>query len=377
MLLPLQSLCPLLSRDQALCHYPGFVELRPQEPATKPDLIDELDDNVENAWKRHFHWKQPATEIARLGCYFVQNVQLWAPGVAVHDNRLLTDGSETDRGTQSTLPDLHPDGFFDIATPIDRVIDRPILIADGVNYRIWGHFLVEYLPRFAIARELLGEFFDELVIPLPEAMPDWATELLSLTCGVRPEAILRYRPMEERLICPQAVIPTYCYSGQFTFHSFMADYFGRFRADAASATRKICISRGGGSIAGSSRKFPERQAFENLAAIFGYEVVHPEDMTIAEQIAIFAEAAIVVGEFGSGMHNALFSKPGTIVGCLGFWNPIQLHIGFVCEHRSVYLTRGCIWPDKDSHLFQLNISLDSLKSFFERIERITEAIVAS
>ncbi|MGI8424385.1 MAG: glycosyltransferase 61 family protein [Chloroflexota bacterium] len=40
----------------------------------------------------------------------------------------------------------------------------------------------------------------------------------------------------------------------------------------------------------------------------GFEVVHAERLTFAEQIRLFSEAAVVIGPHGSGMTNVLFAE---------------------------------------------------------------------
>jgi capsular polysaccharide biosynthesis protein len=43
------------------------------------------------------------------------------------------------------------------------------------------------------------------------------------------------------------------------------------------------------------------------------EIIEPLKVCIEAQIKLFSEASLVVGEFGSGMHNPLFSSPETQV----------------------------------------------------------------
>jgi len=66
-------------------------------------------------------------------------------------------------------------------------------------------------------------------------------------------------------------------------------------------------------------------------------VVYPEDCAFETQIGLFQNAVTVVGEFGSGLHNAIFSAPGTIVVALNWINPIQSRIARLRGHRIGYL----------------------------------------
>ncbi|WP_228119122.1 glycosyltransferase family 61 protein [Gluconobacter oxydans] len=104
----------------------------------------------------------------------------------------------------------------------------------------------------------------------------------------------------------------------------------------------------------------------------GYEIIHPEKFSLEEQIRIFSEAAAVVGEHGSGMHSTLFSSPGTVVGCLGFWNAVQLHIGYLMGHQNVYVTRNCKWPTPENNQYRIECTEEDLKSFFEKVDSLIQ-----
>lgn len=45
----------------------------------------------------------------------------------------------------------------------------------------------------------------------------------------------------------------------------------------------------------------------------GFETVHPETLGVAEQMELFAGAEAVLGSWGSGLTNLIFSPPGTLV----------------------------------------------------------------
>jgi hypothetical protein len=365
----LKRLHGLVTLQNGLRDWSGFVELSPEEKSVGPNRVYELSDHSES-WIYDFHWKRPAPKVDAVGCHFLRDVQLWAPSIVVHAGHLIGDGMITDYDNWKSAPALQEDGLFSIPRPIDRIIDRPMLIADGA-YSIWGHWIVDYLPRFAIARRLLGSFFDELVVPLPHNVPHWVVALLERICFVRPDNIIQYRPYAERLISDRAVVPSYAYSGEYTLHSFFRRFYRAQLPLISGPRRRICVSRSGPAVAHSNRKFPLRDCFEDMAKDRGYLVVQPETLSISEQIALFADASVVLGEHGSGMHSAVFSDPRTVIACIGFWNAIQLHIGYVCRHRNVYLTRGCIWPSDGQPDFQINVTEPSLVALFDQIDRLS------
>lgn len=51
---------------------------------------------------------------------------------------------------------------------------------------------------------------------------------------------------------------------------------------------------------------------EDAFASFGFRVMYPEEVKIERQLDCYANSEIIAGLSGSGMHNCLFSRPGTM-----------------------------------------------------------------
>lgn len=73
--------------------------------------------------------------------------------------------------------------------------------------------------------------------------------------------------------------------------------------------RRLYVSRG---EAGVRRLLNEEDILAMLESA-GYEVVHPERLSVGEQASLFAEASHVVGVHGAGLTNMVFMAPGTRV----------------------------------------------------------------
>ena len=85
-----------------------------------------------------------------------------------------------------------------------------------------------------------------------------------------------------------------------------------------SSTKKIYVSRrswihGDFSNIGTNyttrRKMVNEDAFVEMLTEHGYVEVFPETMTMKEKISLFKNAEKVIGAFGGGICNVLFSKP--------------------------------------------------------------------
>jgi capsular polysaccharide biosynthesis protein len=74
-------------------------------------------------------------------------------------------------------------------------------------------------------------------------------------------------------------------------------------------SRNIYVSRRGNP----KRIFRSEEKLEAVLRDRGFEIVRPETMPVREQIALFAESAVVVSCAGSTLINALYCSRGTVV----------------------------------------------------------------
>jgi hypothetical protein len=347
----------------ALAKWQGFGMLRPAEPSASSVPVHELVEGSDSTWHYRLPWRKPHSIVPALGCHFLTDIALWQPGVATHQGHFINDNSISAH-VALTYIEGKTATFTNPSLP-RRDIDRPALLIGGPGYLIWGHWLVEFLPTVAIARETLGPTFDDCVIPLPQDTPDWVVELLAHTCGVKPESIIRYHPHSEYLHLAKAVRPTFSFAGEYTFHSFTRTFYEGLRVKTNGPRKRLCVSRGNAPYA-DARPFPKRSKFEAFARERGFDIVHPETLSLPDQIALFGRAEMVIGEYGSGMHSTVFCNTDTIVGCVGRWNAAQMRLGELFHHQGVYLTRGCS-PPGESRALRLDVTEDDLASFVNRV----------
>jgi capsular polysaccharide biosynthesis protein len=110
------------------------------------------------------------------------------------------------------------------------------------------------------------------------------------------------------------------------------------RVDVGGGGRRVFVSRG---LRAGQRRVTNRAQIEAMAAEAGYEIVRPETLKLPEQIAMFAGAGRMVGEYGSGLHGAMFAPPGAVVCALrgtsrhpGF---LQSGLAQVCGQQAGYV----------------------------------------
>ena len=323
----------------------GFVQLVPGEVARLPPTFIPTADMPSQEWFAHTFLLTGSA--APLGCHFVRDATITGHGYVFLDDHLLVQdvylhGVAVEE--LKTQPHLLPSNA---GTRQVRTIDQPVLEILGPGSPVYGHWLVDFLPRAAIARETLGAAFDRMLIPLPNDLPEWTLALLEKFTGFKRENAVRYDPATEFLLCRKLCIPTFGHGSQsYFFHSFVRDFYTRFRKSQPDCrTRRICLSRRNfeHQTRGVLKGFKQRLYLETAAQARGLEIICPEELSFDQQVELFSNVGLVVGEFGSALHNTLFSAPRTIVGSVRYPNAVQTRIAGLMGQDVVYLI-----PDEET-----------------------------
>ena len=221
--------------------------------------------------------------------------------------RLLTDAGDLQR-----ISELEP--FYQMngagritmvnpgSVPYQDTVAVPLCGPGLYNY---GHFLYDGLP---------------VVLMLRSAMPDGQFRLVSNRLEPWQRSLLQglgllHLHLEVRtpVRFPQAVVTDLLalhvsYPTRFVRPVFDAL---RFRyGGAAPRSKTVLLSRANDN---ARRPLVNRQEMEDELFKMGVEIVRPETLSIPEQIAIAASAALVIGESGAAMANVGFCDPGASV----------------------------------------------------------------
>lgn len=181
------------------------------------------------------------------------------------------------------------------APPVGRA--RGDFIFGGYLFHHFGHFLLESLSRLALIRRHPG-------VPVVFLTPRrcflrWQDEIFGLLgCGNR--LVLVGEPTEfERVLFgpPQCVL-----------HAHVArahvEALAAYEPAPGSSGRDVWLSRtraGGGGLDNESE-------LEAALAAEGWDIVHPQEHPVAEQIEIVSRARNVAGLDGSAFYTAILSR---------------------------------------------------------------------
>jgi hypothetical protein len=308
----------------------GFVALAPAEHALSPKLCLTPGSSRDPLQFAEDHGRTGAVD--PLGCYFLQNVTFAGMLYPFRNDRLLDDRSHLARVSAAWLDTYpqHRPGSRDNRGPV--TITGPVIAVAGPGHRTYGHWIIDFLPRLAVARDLLGRRFDDVRFLLLADTPAWARALLQSIFGIGAHRIIDFEFARDEFVCEQLCYPTFCHNYPFYLHSFVARFY-RSMSHGLVGKRRLCVRR---PSTPSGRSFKRRAEFERRAEVEGYELVDPQDLTFDQQIELFRSAAVVIGEYGSGLHNSVFSASTTVFGVLNAPGVEQTRLCAVMGQPIVY-----------------------------------------
>lgn len=327
----------------------GRIRLAPAAtPSPLPRLAIEDPEFVAEHWRR-FHAEAPSPAPFDLASLGPMALRLNGPGL-IWSNATLLD----DNATMPTYvrPELERPGSAILAAatslPIRRD-HRPALVFHGWGVRVYGHFLIEMLPKLLLSQRFPALFGHTLPV-LDREMPAWFLAILRNHLNIDPDRAIWFDSAREQLDLDQAIVlPLLTRQGGYhpIVASLLDDFIARTAAPPATPTRRIFLARGDFSNPAAPHRRLINEA--DLAAIaaqkFGFSIIHPETMDFAAQIGSFAGATTILGQAGSGMHNALFAPAGATIGMIRFPAPDQSAIAALRGQRIAYLTEGIAEPE--------------------------------
>ena len=301
-----------------------------------------------------------------IGCWAFREMYVGGKGLLfdragiawTHRSIGVTMKALTDRRMWSAAS-LDPTGQVRLPGGLKVVeVDEPVACLVQPGDTVYGHWLVDLLPRLDFLRQALEGQRIRIVMSegsvSPRVLPE--VEGLLACAGVESGDILRFSPQDSVLLCRHLLVPTYSRSGNHLSPA-AARAFDRACAVAkinsdGRACRKVFWSRAG--WVNAKRSLVNRSEVESIARSHGFRVVRPETMGLWEKAALLAETETLFGERGSALHLSLFAPRGARVGVLlSERTPgmifAQSGIGAVLNQPTGYAFGGCAdSPDEDT-----------------------------
>ena len=223
------------------------------------------------------------------------------------------------------------------------VVDDACVSVVGWGWNIYGHFLIEALPKLLGVRSIAPESWAELKFLVRSDTPEWFLDICNRNLDIRSNQFYSFDPQKERVLLKRGIFP--CLPIQTgCFHPKIRDLIRDVRINESiseQTTRKIFISRIGLSeerkrIRGCSN---EARLCE-IAAKHGYTIYSPEKDDWDTQISYLRSASHIVGLAGSGLHGSLLCDRKPIVGSIGMHGMVQCQIASLMQQPFGALTDG-------------------------------------
>lgn len=199
------------------------------------------------------------------------------------------------------------------------------------------HFLIESFPRFLHAQALVPDTIPVFSGP----MPSYVADVLK-TLGVR------YRLVDELdvVACDDVVlcepVPTnWPHPTDYPLLRSVTE--AAVPVSPGSGPERVYITR-----RHASRTIRDEPLVEQAMQERGFTVVAMEKLSFADQLHTIRDARVIVAPHGTGLANAIFCQPGTViyeVTAGHWWNPSFRHMASICgnPHRLVQI------PATDEH----------------------------
>ncbi|ACL59205.1 glycosyltransferase family 61 protein [Methylobacterium nodulans] len=299
-----------------------------------------------NSAERHYSALcQLTAQTTDVGFYFVRDAILRGSGFAIQNGTIidacdLIPSYVRDQISQQNRWDLVGDRNPPIA------LETPVLVLSGDSHKVYGHWLVDIFPRAWLYKQCFGEPLPGTKVALPVDTPDYAIDRLVNYFDFSREDIVHYRVdtldiKAENLIMPSLLHVDHCFHPAMNlFVSYLIARAARIRSPVQRRTpRRIFVSRQMFRSQSSSynRQIANEEEVIDLVRTYGYDIIYPEQFEWPEQIHIFANAESIIGEAGSGLHNAIFSDFGTRVICINPVNQLQGTIAGLRRQKIIYI----------------------------------------
>lgn len=195
-------------------------------------------------------------------------------------------------------------------------IKRGIMISANYSFNYY-HFTLEILPRFALLSDLdvqIPIIVDNDMFKYPqfeELLGYFNTQKRRIVAVNQGENYVvgdLYYPSIAHRFPPNIALHHTIRASDFLFDPWALDYVRKVllpRKAPQKFPEKIFLARPNGAL----RSFNQSELFESLASL-GFELIYTDRMSVADQVALFAQARWIIGSTGAAFTNLLYCSRG-------------------------------------------------------------------
>ncbi|WP_332633059.1 glycosyltransferase family 61 protein [Halalkalibacter flavus] len=226
--------------------------------------------------------------------------------IILYNNRLLPDSLRL-YGLLSSHKSLYNNGAFNnfnLNKKKDKVIWQPgdSIFLSGEYSEGYGHFLLEVVSRLWITDFL--DISQYKFIMNPNDNQRWQLDLLKGLGIKKKQIVYLHQPIQcESLHIPVQSFVLKKYTSTLAHKTWekIGDYY-----DNGIGPEKIYVSRS--KLKNKRRQLINEAKVEELFSSHGFRIIHPQELSLSQQINFFRNAKVIAGPSGSAMYNCVFQK---------------------------------------------------------------------
>ncbi|MEH3146011.1 MAG: glycosyltransferase family 61 protein [Methylobacterium frigidaeris] len=324
---------------------------------------------------------RPAVRTVENALYLPHSEARGRPSALFDAARLFVPESVDRRGRRNEPAWQRTDWPDDLPASVPEAPEETYLFLGGAHMH-YGHFVINTLPRFW---PLLDRDAPRPPIlcyaPVAEALWQpyrFAVDILA-RLGLAPRDIAAF---DEPRLLRRVVVPAPALQEEVFAHPVYRDLclavgagcYAPEEVDAEARPAYLAKTR----LAGGVRRIDNEDEVVEVLERAGVEIVHPEAMSFAEQVRLFATRRVVLGSVGSALHTAIFAPPGRRVIGLSHAariNPTFHLVDVLAGNEVAYLHQP---GTRDAHggAFSIRHRLPDPRGAAEDLLRRTDAMLA-
>lgn len=224
--------------------------------------------------------------------------------------------------------------FLSVKNPTIIISALPCAVIFHPNM-VYGHFLLEMLPKILLLA-CFKSYGAKFNVCASLNLPVWARACLETYFTA--DEIIFYDPQREQVTAPTMLQPSLMHD-RYVWHPMMDVLVNKFIYDAGSPSYGPSVGDTSGRLYLSRSKLPNfpkgawtwhhlnnEEDVEKVFSDFGFDIVHPQELSVAEQLAMYSKSSMLAGPFSSALHNALFFPRNSRVIGLNRINHVQERI---------------------------------------------------
>lgn len=209
------------------------------------------------------------------------------------------------------------------------------------NFTTYGHFLLEMAPKLLLFN-MVRSLHPQIKIVIPKKAPFFIRRWVEFFSHLRDSDIVEFSGAIkiEHCILSDMLITFYLCGPMMNL--FIGECIKKSACSSPTPHQNgagyLWVSRSVRRQVRADFRFLQNSAdLEQKLITRGFKVIAPEERPLAEQVRLFSEANVIVGELSSALHNAIFSRPDTLVVQLNPFNAVQRNIALSRGHRLISL----------------------------------------